>query len=391
MWLIGARTDEGLATPLSGGVRADRPWGGVWSRGETHPGFSGECMSQEPARKQRLLTCTLFVMLMAMPQGTWLQAQVPARIRLATLAPKGSSYYQILQAMGEKWRKAPGGGASLTIFADGSMGGEADMVRRMRVGQLQAGMLTVVGLSEIDPSVSALQNMPMMFRSLDEVDYIRQKLAPSIEKKLLEKGFVVLCWGDSGWVRFFSKEPVIYPADLKKMKLFTWAGDAKQLDIMKAGGYQPIPLETNDILPSLQTGLINAVPSTPFYALAGQFYGPASHMLELNWAPLVGGAVVTRKTWDSLSGEARDVMMKAATEAGEQIKTKSRAESDQAVETMRKRGLTVHAVTPEVEAAWRKAAEDVYPKIRGAIVPAEMFDEVIRLLQEFRKNPTSKR
>jgi len=230
-----------------------------------------------------------------------------------------------------------------------------------------------------------------MFRSLDEVDYIRQKLAPSIEKKLLEKGFVVLCWGDSGWVRFFSKEPVIYPADLKKMKLFTWAGDAKQLDIMKAGGYQPIPLETNDILPSLQTGLINAVPSTPFYALAGQFYGPASHMLELNWAPLVGGAVVTRKTWDSLSGEARDVMMKAATEAGEQIKTKSRAESDQAVETMRKRGLTVHAVTPEVEAAWRKAAEDVYPKIRGAIVPAEMFDEVIRLLQEFRKNPTSKR
>jgi TRAP-type C4-dicarboxylate transport system substrate-binding protein len=348
-------------------------------------------MRQEMARRHRLFACVLFAVITALHQAVWLQAQVPARIRLATLAPKGSSYYQILQGMGEKWRQAPGGGASLTIFADGSMGGEADMVRRMRVGQLQAGMLTAVGLSEIDPSVSALQNMPMMFRSLDEVDYIRQKLAPSIEKKLLDKGFVVLCWGDSGWVRFFSKEPVIYPADLKKMKLFAWAGDTKQLDIMKAGGYQPIPLETNDILPSLQTGLINAVPSTPFYALAGQFYGPASHMLELNWAPLVGGAVVTRKTWDGLSGEARDAMMKAATEAGEQIKAKSRAESDQAVETMRKRGLTVHAGTPEVEAAWRKAAEEVYPKIRGAIVPAEMFDEVIRLLQEFRKNAASKR
>jgi TRAP-type C4-dicarboxylate transport system substrate-binding protein len=333
----------------------------------------------------------LFAVITVPHQAVWIQAQVPARIRLATLAPKGSSYYQILQGMGEKWRQAPGGGASLTIFADGSMGGEADMVRRMRVGQIQAAMLTVVGLSEIDPSVSALQNMPMMFRSLDEVEYVRQKLAPSIEKKFLEKGFVVLCWGDSGWVRFFSKEPVIYPTDLKKMKLFAWGGDAKQLDIMKAGGYQPVPLETNDILPSLQTGLINAVPSTPFYALAGQFYGPASHMLELNWAPLVGGAVVTRKTWDGLSGEARDAMMKAATEAGEQIQAKSRAESDQAVGTMRKRGLMVHAATPEVEAAWRKTAEEVYPKIRGAIVPAEMFDEVIRLLQEFRKNAASKR
>jgi TRAP-type transport system periplasmic protein len=311
-------------------------------------------------------------------------AQTPVRIRMATLAPKGSSYHQILLAMAEKWRQAPGGGATLTLFTDGSMGGEADMVRRMRIGQIQAGMLTVVGLSEIDPSVSALQNMPMMFRSLDEVDYIQQQLTPTLEKRLLDKGFVVLFWGDSGWVRFFSKEPVIRPSDLKRMKVFAWSGDTHQVDIMKAGGYQPIPLETNDILPSLQTGLINAVPSTPFYALAGQFYGPAPHMLELNWAPLVGGAVILKKTWDGISAATREVMLKAALEAGREIKTKSRAESDQSVEAMKKRGLTVHPVTPEIEAAWRNVAEEVYPKIRGTIVPADMFDEVRRLLEEYR-------
>jgi TRAP-type C4-dicarboxylate transport system substrate-binding protein len=315
-----------------------------------------------------------------------LYGQSPVRIRLATLAPKGSSYHQILLSMAEKWRQAPGGGATLTIFTDGTMGGEADMVRRMRIGQIQAGMLTVVGLSEIDQSVSALQNMPMMFRSLEEVDYIREQLAPALEKRLINKGFVVLFWGDGGWVRFFSKEPVTYPNDLKRMKLFAWSGDTHQLDIMKAGGYQPIPLETNDILPSLQTGLINAVPSTPFYALAGQFYGPAPHMLELNWAPLVGGAVVTKKLWDTLPDAARSAMLAAAQEAGSQIKAKSRAESDQSVESMKKRGLTVHAVTPEIEAAWRKAAEEVYPRIRGSIVPADMFDEVQRLLQEFRNS-----
>jgi TRAP-type transport system periplasmic protein len=353
------------------------------------PSFVGGGMLQKLTRGFGFLIGATALVLALEP--TALGAQAAVRIRLATLAPKGSSYYQILLAMGERWRGAPSGGASLTIFAGESMGGEADMVRRMRVGQIQGAMLTVVGLSEIDPSVSALQNMPMMFRSLDEVDYIRQKLAPSIEKKMLDKGFVVLFWGDAGWVRFFSKEPMTYPADLKRMKLFTWAGDSKQLDIMKAGGYQPVPLETNDILPSLQTGLINAVPSTPFYALAGQFYGPASHMLELNWAPLVGGTVVTRKAWDNLPAAAREEMMKAATEAGAQIKAKSRGESDQAVESMRKRGLTVHATTTEVEAAWRKAAEEVYPKIRGAIVPADMFDEVVRLLQEFRKDNPPKR
>lgn len=316
--------------------------------------------------------------------ATKMYAQVPIRVRLGTLAPKGSSYHQILLGMAEKWRQAPGGGVSLTIFADGSMGGEADMVRRMRIGQIQSGLLTVVGLSTIDPSVSALQDMPMMFHSLDEVDYVRQKLSPAIERKLLEKGFVVLFWGDSGWVRFFSKQPVLYPADMKKMKLFTWAGDAHQLEIMKTGGYQPVPLETNDILPSLQTGLITAVPSTPFYALAGQFYGPAPHMLELNWAPLVGGAVITKKAWDSIPASAQEIILKSAKEAGEQIQSKSRAEGDQAVEAMKKRGLILHPVTSEIEAVWRKAAEEVYPKIRGTIVPSDLFDEVQKLLQEYR-------
>jgi TRAP-type C4-dicarboxylate transport system substrate-binding protein len=343
-------------------------------------------MIRELASFSRRLAVALALTSLAATDSSSVFGQTPFRVRLATLAPKGSSYHQILLAMAEKWRQAPGGGATLTIFTDGSMGGEADMVRRMRIGQIQAGMLTVVGLSEIDPSVSALQNMPMMFRSLDEVDYVQQQLTPTLEKRLLDKGFVVLFWGDSGWVRFFSKEPVNYPADLKKMKVFAWSGDTHQVDIMKAGGYQPIPLETNDILPSLQTGLINAVPSTPFYALAGQFYGPAPHMLELNWAPLVGGAVILKKTWDNIPVATREVMLQAALEAGRQIKAKSRAESDQSVETMKKRGLTVHPVTPEIEAAWRKVAEEVYPKIRGSIVPADMFDQVRRLLQEFRNS-----
>ena len=128
------------------------------------------------------------------------------QISLTTVAPKDTSLHQALLEMGQKWRDSSKGEITLNVFAGGIQGGEAEMVRRMRVGQIHSAMLSAVGLSEIDPSVSALQFMPMMFRSLDEVDYIRQKLAPSIEKRLLEKGFVVLFWGDGGWVRFFSKE-----------------------------------------------------------------------------------------------------------------------------------------------------------------------------------------
>src|SRR2546425_6423302 len=115
----------------------------------------------------------------------------------------------------------------------------------------------------------------------------------------------------------------------------------------------------------LQKGMPNAVAQPPFWALAGQMYKPAPYMLEVNWAPLVGATVITKKAWDSIPAEARDAMLKVAKEAGAQIKAKSRAESNESVATMKKNGLKVQLATPEIEAEWRKLAEEFYPKIRG--------------------------
>ncbi len=318
-------------------------------------------------------------------------AQTPIRIKLATIAPKGTSSHQALLNMGEKWRKASGGKVEVTVYPDGTQGGEAETVRRIRIKQLQASLLTVTGLGEIDSSASALQNLPMMFRSLAELDYVQQKLTPEVERHFLEKGFVVLSWGDLGFVRFFSKDPMVHPSDLKKMKVFTWSGDPFQSDIMKATGYNPVPLETSDIFTGLQTGLINAVPVPPMLALAGQFDTKAKNMLEINWGPIVGGIVIERKTWDGFSKEWQDAFRQAAQEAGENIKQKGRAEAEESVVAMQKRGLKVQHATPEVEAEWRKTAEEFYPKIRGTIVPADMFDRVQNLLTEYRSSKDAKK
>jgi TRAP-type C4-dicarboxylate transport system substrate-binding protein len=324
----------------------------------------------------RTFTCLLLLLVAAAP------AQV--RVRLATLAPKGSTFHQILLAMGEKWRQAPGGGAQLTVYPDGVMGGEADVVRRMRVGQLHAGMLTAVGLSEIDPSVTALQNIPMMFRTLEEVDYAAEKLRPMLQKRFLDKGFVPLFWGDAGWVHYFSKVSFTRPAELQKLKLFAWAGETRQVDLMKGAGYRPVPLETADILPGLQTGLIEAVAMPPFFALASQVDTQARHMLALKWAPLFGATVITKKAWDTVPAAAQPVLLQAAREAGDQMKVRNRTESEQAVAAMKKRGLQVLPVSLQIEVEWRQAAEEFYPKIRGNLVPADFFDEVQQVLQQYR-------
>src|SRR2546428_10623062 len=117
-------------------------------------------------------------------------ADTPIKIKLGTLAPKDSTPHNSLKQMAETWRHAPGRGAQLIMFTDGTQGGEADMVRRMRIGQLQAAMLTAGGLSEIDQSVTCLQMIPLGFRSLDELGYATEKMRPLLEKRLHEKGVV---------------------------------------------------------------------------------------------------------------------------------------------------------------------------------------------------------
>ncbi len=306
------------------------------------------------------------------------------QLRIGTLATKNSLYHRQLMELGEAWRTAQGGNAKYLVYPDGSQGGETDMVRRMRIGQLQGGLLSVVGLREIEPSIAALQNMPLMFRNWEEVDYVREKMRPAMEKKFLDKGFVVLAWGDAGWVRFFSKEPAVRPDDFKKMKFFAWGSEVEQQEIMKSLGYTPVPLETGDILPAIQTGMINAVPSTPYFALATQIYTTASYMLELNWAPIVGALIITKKAWDELTPEGQAAVREAGAKAGVQLRAKARQEVDDAVDAMKKRGLKVNKPNAEQMQEWNRLADNLYPRVRGKMVPADTFDEVVGHLKAFR-------
>ena len=308
----------------------------------------------------------------------------PVKVRMGTLAPKGSSYTKHLQAMGEQWRSAPGGGVQLTIYPDGTMGSEADMVRRMRLGQLQAALVTTTGLTEIEPAVAGLQTIPKAFRTLEEVDYIGEKLQPMLEKRLEAKGFVVLFWTDTGFVRFFSKQPMISPDDLRKTKLFISANRHAELEIYHSVGCNAVPLEVADILPGLQTGLIDCLCLPPTFALATQVDSAAPNMLDMNWAPLVGAAIINKKTWDSLSPEAQEALRQSAREAGKLIKADGRRENVESIEAMRKRGLKIHTLTPEINAEWDQVVEQAWPQIRGTVVPADIFDEVMSQLKTYR-------
>jgi TRAP-type C4-dicarboxylate transport system substrate-binding protein len=305
-------------------------------------------------------------------------------LKAATIAPKGSIYHRALQEMGEAYRGAAGPQARFLIYPDSIQGTEADTVRRMRVGQLDISMLTVVGLTEIDPSVAALQYMPMMFRSWEELDHVREKLRPELEGKLAAKGFVVLIWGEGGWVQFFTKDPIVHPEDFKRAKIFTWSGDKLQPGVMKSLGYTPVSIPLADILPALETGMVDTVPIAPLWGLVGQFDRITRHMLRINWVPIVGATVMRKQTFDSLKPEAREALARASRKATEELRVHRAVQDEESIKAMQARGLVVKEMTPELERAWRGVAERSWPLVRGTMVPAETFDQVRAVLAEYR-------
>ena len=304
-------------------------------------------------------------------------------VKLGTRAPDGSTWHLLLKEMAEKWREASGGQVTLRIYPSGVAGDEPDMVRAMRIGRLHASALSVVGMSLITPEPQAL-SAPLLIRDNHELDYVRDRLAPAIEAKLKEKGFVVLNWGDAGWVQFFTTREAATPEALRGLKLFVWTGDPATLDIWKDLGFKPVPLSSTDILPSLQTGLIEAVPTTPLIAESAQLFGVARHMTRVNWSPLVGCTLVSQSKWEEIPGELRPKLLALAREIGERLKSEVRKLEGASIEAMRKRGLAVHEVDEKGRAEWRALAERGYPRVRGEVVPAATFDQVKALAEERR-------
>ncbi|MHB9061437.1 MAG: TRAP transporter substrate-binding protein, partial [Desulfobacteria bacterium] len=272
---------------------------------------------------------------------------------MATLAPEGSSWFRVLQEMGEEWRKASDGAVTLRIYPGGVAGDEDAMIRKMRIGQIQAAAITGIGLAYLEPSFYAL-HIPMMYASDEEFDSVRDRYAPVLERKMEEKGFVVLNWGDAGWVHFFSKTPVITPAEAKALKLFQWSGDTNLVQLYKETGFHPVPLSTNDLLPGLQTGMVNGFTSTPLVALAFQWFGLAPHMADLRYAPLTGATVIEKRAWEKIPPGLRPKLLDASRRAGLRLRAEIRRLNKEALGVMVKNGLKVHRVPPEIQAQWRK-------------------------------------
>ncbi len=296
----------------------------------------------------------------------------PVTIKLGTLAPQGSTWHDLLKELAQRWEQASGGQVRLRVYAGGAQGSEGDMVRKMAIGQLQAAAISNVGMHDVIPEPQVF-SVPFLFDDEAQMECAFEKMRPKLDEALAKRGLVALHWSRVGSIYLFCDEPRRTPGDMKSAKVWAWEGDPKSVEAYRAAGLYPVVLAATDIMPSLQTGMIDCVPNIPLYVLTARFFDKANHMMDAPWSYMVGATVVRKETWEKIAPDLRVKLVAIARELGDKVNLEVRRLNADAVTAMQKQGLKKIQTDP---VPWRAAMEKTWPIVRGGVVPAEFFDQV---------------
>jgi TRAP-type C4-dicarboxylate transport system substrate-binding protein len=246
------------------------------------------------------------------------------------------------------------------------------MVRKMGIGQLQAAAITNVGMHDVIPEPQVM-SVPFLFKSEAQMECVFDKVRPRIEQALEKRGFLALQWSRVGAIHLFCANAYRTPAELNNAKIWAWEGDPKSVEAFRAVGLQPVVLSANDMYPSLQTGMIDCVANVPLYVLTARLFEKANHMVDVEWAYMIGATIVRKDAWEKIPADVRPKLLQVAKDLGKRVDDETRRLNSDAIAAMQKQGLQVVKVDP---APWRQAMEKSWSVVRGGVVPAEYFDAV---------------
>ena len=310
-------------------------------------------------------------------------APAPAlTIKLGSLAPAGSPWELGLKRVAAEWERISGGVVTVKIYSGGVAGDEPDMVRKIRIGTLNAALITVSGLQGIFKGVKTL-SYPLLLHDDDELAWVLDKMKPFFDTELQKRGFKPVMWSPGGWVYFFSRAPVRMPDDLRKQKLWVWSGDPDEIQAYQSAGFQTVILASTDLMTSLQGGMVDALVASPLVAASSQWFGIAGNMSALKLGPLWGAAVVSTKTWAEVPADMQPKLIEAARKVFDSLMPDLVKADGEAIAVMQKYGLKINAVTPEAEAAWSAVLSKTFSGLVGKMYDRDSFLMAKKYLGEY--------
>ena len=304
-------------------------------------------------------------------------------IKLGTIAPAGSLWDIKLREMASEWNRISNGEVQLKLYLGGTVGDEDNMIRAMKVGGLNACAITAQGMKEIASDTFALC-LPYIVKDDDEFEYVFDHMKGDFEQILDKQGFVTLGWAMTGWVNFFSRDPVVSPDDLKKEKIAIDT-DGRLSKIWAELGFRAIPLSFNDLMASLYSGMVDSIYVTPLAASAMGMNKIAPHMCDFRIAPVYCAMIVEKKAWNRVPAKYKDAIKQRTSEIAGEFYDIIKVDEAKAVEVMKKNGLQVHEVSDQVAQEWLKISRDGSDAFSKELISREIYDKIIKIVDEYRK------
>jgi TRAP-type C4-dicarboxylate transport system substrate-binding protein len=305
-------------------------------------------------------------------------------LKIATLAPAGTSWMQSMQAGADRIRERTAGRVELKFYPGGVMGNDQSVHRKIRIGQLHGGAFTPSGLAHANSSIQVL-SLPMLFKNLEEVDYVRERMDSIIERQMKGSGFVILGITEGGFARILSRQPMQDLESLRAGKVWVPEGDRISQVVFKALGITPISLPIADVFTGLQTGLIDTVAVNPTSAIAFQWHTSTAYMTDLPITYLIGVLAVSERSFDQLSAEDRAVLVDEMGQAFAGMEISNRADDQAAMDALGAQGITFLAPAEGEAERWRNiAGEAIDEMVSIGLVEAGIVDQVRGHLQVFR-------
>jgi TRAP-type C4-dicarboxylate transport system substrate-binding protein len=317
-----------------------------------------------------------------------LAAALPVRaqttIKFATLAPEGSTWMKAMRAFTAEVSSKTANRVKFKIYAGGVSGDEKDVVRKIRLGQLQAGGFTGVGIGEIAPEARLLDT-PFLFKNAGEIDHVYKAFDADFRKYFESRGYVLLGWAEVGNVNIFSNTPVTKPADLKSVKIWLWEGDPIAEAMFAAMNVKPIPLSVVDVMPSLQTGMLNGVYGSPLSVIALQWFTRVKYVLSLPITNASGAAVMSKKAFEALSKEDQKTMLELGARHFRALTLQSRKDNEDSIGILKAKKLVfTNPAGPAVVSEFERAGEEARLSLVDKLYSKELLDKVERALKAFR-------
>ena len=308
-----------------------------------------------------------------------------ADIKIASVAPDGSHWMQQMRGGADEIKMRTGGRVMLKFYPGGVMGNDAQVLRKIRIGQLQGGAFTAGGLAERYNALN-LYGIPLLFRSLDEVDAVRAKLDPKLVAGLEQAGFVSLGFSEGGFANLLSNEPIHTVEQMKRKKVWVPEGDAISFLAMQTMGLSPSVLPVTDVLTGLQTGLIEITFASPVAALVLQWHTKVKYITDLPVSYSMGVFAIEKGAFSALSADDQRVVREVMGRYCHELDREAREDNRKAAEVLARSGLQTVTVNDADVEGWRKTIESIHPQLRARPdIDAALFDRLLALLAEYRR------